>query len=72
MEVKQNIGTKWDNSLTTNVPHYIEPSQLICSANQLTGFYMMGNAHRYWVKQARFITYYMYSICCACHLIIVM
>ena len=29
------------NPLTTNVPHHIETSQLICSANQLTGFYMM-------------------------------
>ena len=26
----------------TNVPHHIETSQLICIANQLTGFYMMG------------------------------
>ena len=26
-----------------SVPHHIEISQLICSANQLTGFYMMGN-----------------------------
>ena len=25
-----------------NVPHHIETSQLICSANELTGFYMMG------------------------------
>ena len=30
------------NSLTTNVPHHIETSHLICSANQLTGFYMLG------------------------------
>ena len=28
------------NPLTTNVPHHIETSQLICSANQLTGFCM--------------------------------
>ena len=34
------------NPLTTNVPHYIETSQLICIANQLTGFYMMGNIGR--------------------------
>ena len=26
------------NLLTTNVPRHIETSQLICSANQLTGF----------------------------------
>ena len=30
------------NPLTTNVPHHIETSKLICIANQLTGFYMMG------------------------------
>ena len=30
------------NPLTTNVPHHIETSQLICIANQLTGFYMRG------------------------------
>ena len=34
------------NPLTTNVPHYTETSQLICIANQLTGFYMMGNIGR--------------------------
>ena len=27
--------------LTTNVPHHIETGQLICRANQLTGFYMV-------------------------------
>ena len=31
------------NPLTTNAPHHIENSQLICIANELTGFYMMGN-----------------------------
>ena len=31
------------NPLTTNVPYHIETSQLICSANQLTAFYMMGS-----------------------------
>ena len=31
------------NPLMTNVPHYIETSQLIRIANHLTGFYMMGN-----------------------------
>ena len=31
------------NPLTTNVPHHIENSQLICIANELTRFYMMGN-----------------------------
>ena len=30
------------NPLTTNVPHHIETSQLICNANHLTGFYILG------------------------------
>ena len=30
------------NPLTTYVPHHIETSQLICSANHLTGFCMTG------------------------------
>ena len=30
----------------TSVPHHIETSQLICNANQWTGFYMMGNIGR--------------------------
>ena len=34
------------NLLTTNVPHYIETSQLVCIANQLTGFYIMRNIGR--------------------------
>ena len=34
------------NPLTTNVPHHIETSQLICIANQLNGFYMKGNTDR--------------------------
>ena len=32
--------------LTTNVPHHKETSQSIYNANQLTGFYMMGNIVR--------------------------
>ena len=31
------------NQLMTNVPHHIETNQLIYSANQLTGFYIMGD-----------------------------
>ena len=31
------------NPLTINVPNHIETSQLICSANQLTGFYIIVN-----------------------------
>ena len=42
---KKFISTKL-NSLTINVPHHIETSQLICIANQLTGFYMMGKIGR--------------------------
>ena len=38
-------------SLTTNVPHHIEISQLTCNANQLTDFYLMGNTGRLWVKK---------------------
>ena len=34
----------------SNVPYHIETSQLICSANQLTGFYMMRNTGRCWVE----------------------
>ena len=34
------------NSLTTNGFHHIETSQLICNANQMTGFYVMGNIGR--------------------------
>ena len=30
--------------------HHIETRQLTCRANSLTGFYMMGNIGRYWVK----------------------
>ena len=31
------------NQLVTNASHHTETSQLICDANELTGFYMMGN-----------------------------
>ena len=34
------------NPLTTSVSHHIETSQLIWRANQLFGFYMMGNIGR--------------------------
>ena len=37
------FGVSLVNPLTTNIPYYIETSQLICIANQLTGFYIMGN-----------------------------
>ena len=39
-------STEWVNLLTTNVSHHIETSHLIFNANQLTGFYMMGNIGR--------------------------
>ena len=38
------------NPLTTNVPQHIETSQLMCIANQLTGFYMMWSIDRSWGK----------------------
>ena len=34
------------NPLRTSVPHHIETSQLICNANQLPFFCMMGNIDR--------------------------
>ena len=34
------------NPLTINVRHHKETSQFICSAIQLTGFYMMANTGR--------------------------
>ena len=37
---------KFVNPLTNNVAHPIETSQMICSANQWTGFYKMGNIGR--------------------------
>ena len=37
MKEIMNLDT---NLLTTNVPHHIDPSQLIYTANQLTGFYI--------------------------------
>ena len=45
------------NPLTTNVPCHIESSQLICNANQLTGFYMMGNIARLWVENVWILSF---------------
>ena len=45
----KSLGRKIElfiNPLTTNVPYRIETSQLICIADQLTVFYMMGNIGR--------------------------
>ena len=39
------------NPLATNVPYYIETSQFICKAIQLTGSYMMRNIGRWWVNK---------------------
>ena len=51
--LEQKLGSEFHyatfesfNPLTTNVPHYIETSQLVSIANQLTGFYMIGNIGR--------------------------
>ena len=38
------------NPLTTSVPHHIETSQLICRANQLTAFYMIGDSGSLWLN----------------------
>ena len=40
------IGLNSLNLLTTNVPHHIETSPLICISSQLTSFHMMGNIGR--------------------------
>ena len=37
------VDSKILDTLATSAPHHIETSQLICSANRLTGFYMMEN-----------------------------
>ena len=34
------------NLLTANGPWHIETTQVLCSADQLTGFYMIGNIGR--------------------------
>ena len=43
------------NPLTTNVPHYIETSQSICIADQLSSFYMMGNIGCSLVKYSKIL-----------------
>ena len=45
-ECTERTKSRIINILTTNVPYHIEISQLICIANQFTGFYMMGNIGR--------------------------
>ena len=44
------------NPLTTSVPHHTETSELICMANQFTGFYMMRNIGR-WVNGCFFTAF---------------
>ena len=44
--ISKGVFLRLINPLMTNVPHHIASSQLIYSANQLTGFYMMGNIGR--------------------------
>ena len=48
--------------LTTNVLHHIETSQLICIANQLTGFIWWGNRGRYWVKRLKGKTHFYFLV----------
>ena len=50
------------NPLTASVPHHIETSQLICIANQLTGFYFMGNIGREWVNSNTNISIFLAEI----------
>ena len=37
-----NLSVITDQHFNDQISHHIETSKLICSANQLTGFYMMG------------------------------
>ena len=45
-ECTERTKSRIINTLTTTGPYHIETSQLICIANQFTGFYMMGNIGR--------------------------
>ena len=45
-----NIIALISNPLAANIPQDLETSQLICHANQLTRFYMVGNIGRLWVN----------------------
>ena len=45
-ELQSLIETVRLNLLITNVPWHKETTQLLCSADQLTGFYMIGNNGR--------------------------
>ena len=47
--------------MKTNLPHHIETSHLVCSANWLTGFYMMGNICRYRLM-SNWLTFISWSI----------
>ena len=49
--MNSDIASPPPNPLTTSDPHHKETSQLICNANQLTGFYMMGDIDRQWVNK---------------------
>ena len=48
MKNKTFVRKKVINPLMTNAAHHIETNQLICSANQLTGFYMMSIREIIW------------------------
>ena len=37
--------------ITTNIPDHKETSQFICSANELIGFYLIGNTARSWANK---------------------
>ena len=51
VRVKATFVKSSFNPLPINVLHHIETSRLICSANQLTGFYIMRKIGRLWVKE---------------------
>ena len=48
------------NSLNAKSCHHIEPSQLICSASQLTGFYMMATLAFNELTKLFFLNYFIY------------
>ena len=61
-ETKSNIREQYLlNTITTNVSHHVETSQLVSFANQLNCFCMMGNTGRQWVKKSVKYSYWRYK-----------
>ena len=76
LSLRINVGQGMDNGLcpflnllTTNISHHIETSQLICIANQLTGFCMMGSIGRERVNTLE-IFYRKTKVGCSCKCVI--